>query len=265
VSKLTRKQCREFHKQAIVPNRAIMVVVGDFDTDELIKTIQNGTKNWKPTQNQIAKRPAPPVAGKPGEIIVTDPTASQTHVYIGHIGITRNNPDYYKLLVMDNVLGTGPGFTDRLSAQLRDRQGLAYTVTAQIAWYAANEPGVFLGYIGTFPDKYTWVREGFLKEIQKIRDEPARDAEVDSAKKYLLGKLPFNLTTSSSTGELLLATELFGLGFNYLEEYREQVSRVTVADVQAVARKYLDPKRITIVAVGPIDKDGKALEENRDR
>ena len=53
------------------------------------------------------------------ERIVSDPTAAQVHVYIGHLGITRNNPDFYKLLVMDNVLGTGPGFTDRLSATLR--------------------------------------------------------------------------------------------------------------------------------------------------
>ena len=70
--------------------------------------------------------------------VVTDPSAAQVHVFIGHLGITRKDPDYYTLLVMDNVLGTGPGFTDRLSANLRDRQGLAYTVTAQITGSATN-------------------------------------------------------------------------------------------------------------------------------
>ena len=90
---------------------------------------------------------------KPTEKIVPDTTAAQIHVFIGHLGIKRNDPDYYKLLVMDNVLGTGPGFTDRLSANLRDRQGLAYTVTAQITGSAGDEPGTFTGYIGTFPEQ----------------------------------------------------------------------------------------------------------------
>ena len=119
--------------------------------------------------------PGPPRSAKGEEIIVPDPTAAQTHVYLGHLGVTRNHPDFYPLLVMDNVLGTGPGFTDRLSATLRDRQGLAYTVTAQIAASASEQPGTFTGYIGTFPDKYLVAREGFLTEIGRIRREAPWD------------------------------------------------------------------------------------------
>ena len=85
------------------------------------------------------------------EKIVRDPPAAQVHVYIGELGIKRNNPDYHKLLVMDNVLGTGPGFTYRLSATLRDRQGLAYTVTATTN-SAGMEPGIFSGFVD-LPDK----------------------------------------------------------------------------------------------------------------
>ena len=69
---------------------------------------------------------------------------------------------------------TGPGFTGRLSATLRDRQGLAYTVNATITPSAGDQPGTFTGYIGTFPDKFTWVRDGFLKEINKLRSDELR-------------------------------------------------------------------------------------------
>ena len=195
------------------------------------------------------------------EKIVTDPEAAQVHVYIGQLGITRANPDYYKLLVMDNVLGTGPGFTDRLSATLRDRQGLAYTVHATITSSAGKEPGTFTGYIGTFPKSFLDVRHGFLKEVNRIRDETPTKDEVEDAKKYLQGSLPFRFTTLSAVAGQLLAAEKYGLGFDFLEKYKKEVESVTPADVQAVANKYLDPKTLAVVAVGPIDKDGKPIEK----
>jgi zinc protease len=232
--------------------------VGDFKTDEMVKKIEALTKDWKKSDLGRPKVAAPP---KPAaaEKIVSDPTASQTHVYIGHLGITRDNPDYYKLLVMDNVLGVGPGFTDRLSANLRDRRGLAYTVNASITSSAGREPGTFTGFIGVDPTKFLDAKFGFLAEIKKMCTEEPTKQEVDDAKKYLLGSLPFRFTSMSAVAGELLAIERYGLGFDYLEKYRKEVDAVTPADVFAVAKKYLDPKALVIVAVGAIDKDGKPL------
>ena len=86
---------------------------------------------------------------------------------------------------------------------------------------------------------------------------------MDDAKKYLLGNLPFKFTTMSGVAGQLLAAEQYGLGFDFLEKYRKEVEAVTPADVQAVAKKYLNPKALTIVAVGAIDKDGKPLEKKK--
>ena len=95
---------------------------------------------------------------KSTERIVPQPDAAQLYFYLGHAGIRRADPDYYTLLVMDYVLGTGPGFTDRLSSKLRDRLGLAYTVSASITGAAGEEPGAFVGFIGTYPDKLAQVK-----------------------------------------------------------------------------------------------------------
>ncbi len=86
---------------------------------------------------------------------------------------------------------------------------------------------------------------------------------MDDAKKYLLGSLPFRFTTLSSVAGELLAAERYGLGFDYVEKYRKEVEAVTPADVQAVAKKHLDPKAFALVAVGPIDKDGKPLTKKK--
>jgi zinc protease len=263
VAKLTADDCREFHRSAFLPNRTTVVVVGDFDSNEMIGKIRKLTGDWKKGDLARPVLAEPPTRAQPFQKIVSDPAAAQTHVYIGHLGIRRNDPDYHKLLVMDNVLGTGPGFTDRLSANLRDRQGLAYTVRATICDSAGEQTGAFTGYIGTFPDKFSWVKDGFLKEFARIRDEKATIDEVEDAKKYLLGSLAFRLTTNGQVAEELLAAERYGLGLDMLEKHKAGVAAVTVDDVQAAARKHLRPDRIVVVACGPIDAEGKPLAKKK--
>ncbi|HEY3788289.1 MAG TPA: pitrilysin family protein, partial [Urbifossiella sp.] len=259
VEKLTAADCRAFHDAVIAPNHAILVMVGDFDSTAMAKKIEELTKDWQPSKLKQPPIPESPPKSVLVEQIVSDPNAKQVHLYLGHLGITRNNPDYYKLLVMDNVLGTGPGFTDRLSATLRDRRGLAYTVYATISMGAGTEAGAFTGYINPAAKDFLAARDGFVAEIVKIRETPPTAQEVDDAKKYLLGSLPFKFTTMSAVAGQLLAAEKYGLGFDFLEKYRKEVEAVTPADVHAVARKYLNPKALTIIAVGPIDKEGKPL------
>jgi zinc protease len=258
VEKLTAADVKAFHAETFAPNFATVAVVGDFKSDEMVKKIAALTNDWKKSDLPKPKVEAPP-RPKAVELLVADPSAAQVHVYIGHLGVKRDNPDYYKLLVMDNVLGVGPGFTDRLSSNLRDRLGLAYTVHASITGSAGKEPGAFTGFVGTFPKNFLDVKFGFLKEVNKLRDEPPTKQEVDDAKKYLLGSLPFRFTTLSAVAGELLGVERYHLGFDYIEKYRKEVEAVTPEDVQAMAKKYLNPKALVLVAVGAIDKEGKPL------
>src|SRR5262249_60938353 len=131
--------------------------VGDFDSTQVIAEIQRLTADWK---KAAVARPTTPTLEKPPEFVVKTlrfPQAAQLAFYMGHPGIRRGNPDYYKLQVMDYVLGTGPGFTDRLSARARDREGLAYTVSANITSSATEQPGAFTCYIGTAPAHFARV------------------------------------------------------------------------------------------------------------
>lgn len=260
VARLTPEHCRQFHAQTFLPNESTLVIVGDFATPSIVRRVTDLTQAWaKKDARPLAITPPPPL-GPRRQQFVSDSTAAQVHLFLGHLGITRTHPDYHTLLVMDNILGTGPGFTDRLSANLRDRQGLAYTVRATITASAGRQPGTFQGYIGTFPDKLIWVRDAFIKEVQRIRDEPPTEAEVEDAKRYLLGSLPFRFNTRSDVAELLLEAERHGLGWDFLDAYRQQVERVTAQGVQSAARTHLHPEALTIIAVGPIDADGLPLK-----
>jgi len=268
VEKLTAADCKAFHDQIFVPNNTVVAIVGDFDSKEVIEEIKKLTADWK--KADLPKLDVSPAVApeKFVEKIITMPEAEQLHFYMGHPGITRTNPDYYKLLVMDYVLGTGPGFTDRLSSAIRDRKGLAYTVSANITNSASDQPGLFTCYVGTEPKHFATVKEMFLNEVKAIRAAPtAKGAkpptkeEVEDAKKYLLGSMPFQFITNEQIAGQLLSVERYGLGFDYLDKYRKAIAAVTPEDVHAVAKKYLDPEHMVLVVVGAVDKAGKPLDK----
>jgi zinc protease len=263
VKKLTPDDLRRFHQHVFVPGNTVVAVVGDFDSDKIIAAITKRTEKWQRRKLGDPDVKGPTQTTKFRQTIISEPSAAQLTVYLGHLGIKRDNPDYYKLLVMDYVLGTGAGFTDRLSASLRDRQGLAYSVSARITGSAGEEPGTFTAYIGTFPDKLEEVKAGFLKEIKRIREETPSREEVENVKQYLTGSLAFSLTTCEDAAGLLLAIDRYRLGTDYLNDYRKAVEAVTPEDVRDVARKYLDPERLTLIAAGPIDANGKPLSSQK--
>ncbi len=265
IRKLTSNDLKRFHGRVFVPGNTVVAIVGDFDAEKVVNLVRKRTAGWKNAKLDPPMISPPPPPDGPKQTIISEPSASQLTMYLGHLGIKRDNPDYYKLLVMDYVLGTGSGFTDRLSASLRDRQGLAYSVSARITGSAGEEPGAFTGYIGTFPEKFAEVKAGFMKEINQIRNEVPANAEVENVKRYLMGALAFTMTTCNEAADMLLLVDRYRLGENYLSDYRKAVDAVTPEDVRAVARKYLDPSHLIVIAAGPIDGTGKPLaDKNKD-
>jgi zinc protease len=261
VAALSPGQCAAFYRNVFTPNNTIVAIVGDFDSKQVLGEVKEFTANWK---QGSALQPQVPEITKPTAFtqkILTMPSAVQLHFYMGHPGIRRSNPDYYKLLVMDYVLGTGPGFTDRLSARLRDREGLAYTVSANISSSASDQPGTFTCYIGTDPQNFARVKGEFLEELARLRSEKPRAEEVEDAKRYLLGSLPFQFTTNERMAGQLLLTERYHLGLDYVKTYRKAVENVTPEDVHEVASRYLDPEHMVLVAAGAVDAQGKALKQ----
>src|SRR5262249_54009226 len=248
--------CAAFYRQVFAPNNTVVAIVGDFDSNQVIEEVKKLTADWKKAD---VARPQLPTVDKPKEFTektLLFPEAAQLAFYLGHPGIRRANPDYYKLLVMDYILGTGPGFTDRLSARMRDRQGLAYTVQANITSSATEEPGLFTCYVGTAPHNFERVKSMFLEEIERLRTTKPTAQEVEDTKSYLINRLPLQLTTSSNVASQLLYIERHGLGLNFLDDYRRAVQSVAPADVQEVAAKYLDTKRMVLVAAGAINPEG---------
>jgi serine/threonine protein kinase len=216
----------------------------DFDAAEVEAQIREGLKGWPVSENAKISYPKVAMPEKFTQKIISNPEAVQMQFYMGHVGIRRNDPDYFKLMVMDYILGTGPGFTDRLSARLRDREGLAYTVNANITSTADIEPGVFTCYIGTDAGNFDRVKKEFLEELERIRTTKPTEDELSDAKNYLLGNLAFRFTTNAAIASQLLMVERLGIGLDYLDKFRKEVSAVTGDDIKAVAFKHIQTEKL---------------------
>ncbi|HWP48257.1 MAG TPA: pitrilysin family protein [Candidatus Limnocylindrales bacterium] len=254
VKTLCRSDVVNYYETYFVPNNTILAVVGDLSEEEAREKIEKYFGDWprKPLVGASERLSLRAVGPTKPRVKYIYKEKEQLHIYLGHLGITRDNPDYYALRVMDYILGTGPGFTDRISRKLRDEQGLAYTVYAHITPSATEEPGVFTAYIGTSPENKDRAIEGFLREIELIQKERVSEEELENAKNYLTGSYVFKFETSNQLASYLISAEKYHLGFDYLRKYPDLIRRVTAEDIQRVAQKYLDPVNYSLVVVGKV-------------
>ncbi|MFN0204851.1 MAG: M16 family metallopeptidase [Planctomycetota bacterium] len=250
VKKLTKKHVQEFHKNWYSPARTIISISGDIDPREAVRRVRKQYESWKAVPAEHPEPCAPPA---PRAVEFTDKMErEQVHIALGHIGIRRDNPDFYILSVLDHVLGTGSGFTDRISKRIRDEEGLAYGVNANITNSAGREPGLFVAYLSTEPKNRKHAQKALLREIRRIITDPPTDAEVRDAKDYLIGSYPFTIERNSARALALAAVERYNLGIDYFEKYTEKIESVTRAQVAAAAQTYLFPDRCAVVTVGPV-------------
>lgn len=253
VKTLTRADVDAYFRSYFVPDNTMLAIVGDIDNSEVRRKVEAAFGKWeRAARFEPPQVPQPRRQTSPIEKFV--PAAKeQVNIIIGHLGIARKNPDYYRLLVMDTILGSSPGFTSRIPRILRDEQGLAYTTFSNITSSAGLDPGRFIAYIGTAPENLTRAIAGLRREIARIAAEPVTGEELETAKSYLTGSFVLRFQKNSQIAEFLLEAEVYELGFDYLERYPDLIRAVTVEDVSRVARTYIHPENMTTVVVGPVD------------
>ena len=258
VSKITREDLLNFHSRFFVPNNVLLSIVGDFRVPELLPRVEKYFGSWPSKTVAFPTYPSPQRQTGKRTRFITMP-AQQLNIYLGHLGVTRTNPDYYALQVLDTILGGGAGFTARIPQRLRDELGLAYTTFASITMTAGMDPGRFIAFIGTSPENRKLATEGLINEIRRIIEEPVTAQELQDAKDYLTGSFVFAFESSPQIARFLVHAEVYGLGFDYVEKYPDYIRAVTVEEISRVARKYLDSENYTLVVVGPVAEDGNVL------
>ena len=245
LDRIKRDDLVNFHSTFYAPNNAIMSVVGDITPEEVKNLLKQYFSEWHTKELKVIS-PQKPERIKEKKIITIDKDITQANIILGHMGISRDNPDYYAVSVMNYILGGG-GFESRLMQNIREGKGLAYDIHS---FFDANKyGGLFEVGLQTKNESANTAIGEILKEIKKVRNFPVSDAELSGAKSFLTGSFPMRLETSQRIANFLVAVEYYGLGMDYIDKYPAYINSVTKEDVIRAAKKYLDSENFTLVVV----------------
>lgn len=252
VEAMTADDIRKFHRAWYGPGRTTVIIVGDVSPDHAASLAQRGFGDW------VAATVVPPGlddSAQPGGRriqVVNKAGAPQTELRIGHRGVPRAHPDYFKLVVMNAALGGL--FSSRINLNLRERHGYTYGAHSFFDWRRGHGPfAVSTAVESTVTAAAT--RE-ILTEIERIRDSAITVDELSLVTSYLAGVFPIRYETTAAIAGALSALVTYDHPADYFDTYREQVSAVSRDDVLDVARRHLRPDQLLILAAG----DGATIE-----
>jgi zinc protease len=251
VASIARDDVQRFYTTYYRPNNATLLVVGDVRPDDVERRARELFGAW--ARGTVPAAPTATPSGATGTrvVIVDKPGAEQTSFRLGGIGAPRSTSDYFPLQVMNTILGGS--YTSRLNANLRETRGFTYGAFSGFG--LRRSAGPFIASAEVVTAKTDSALMEFLKELRAIRDTvPA--AELVKAKRYLQLGLPSNFETTQGIAQEFLPLLAYGIPLDFHASAVQRYGAVTQADVQRVARQYVNPDRLTIVVVG----DRKVIE-----
>jgi len=247
LDRIERGDLERFYRRYFFPANIMLAVYGDFSAPEMKAQIEAALGNWKNDQALAPAFPAVPENRRGGLYLVNKEDVNQTNIWIGHLGGLLKDPDFPALQVMGDILGGG--FPSRLFQRVRTRLGYAYQVGG--GWGANyNHPGLFTVTAGTKSNSTVKAAKAMLEEIGRLREAEVTDAELNTAKQTVLNSFVFNFDTRAKTLNRMLNYEYWGYPKDFIFQYKKKLEGVTKQDVLRVARQYLRPEGLTIVAVG---------------
>ncbi len=246
VEKITREALAAFHMSHYVARRAVVALIGDVTRAEAEVIAEEVTRALPRTTG--AEPPLPPVPELDASAarLIAHP-ASQAHILIGAPGISRDDPDYFPLYVGNYVLGGG-GFISRITEEVRQKRGLAYSAYSYFS--PLRREGPFLIGLQTRRDQ---VQEALKVVREVVRDfvagGPTED-ELKAAKQNIIGGFPLRVDSNAKIHEYLVLIGTYRLPLTYLDDFAGKVDAVTVSQVKAAFARRVHPDRMVTVVVG---------------
>jgi predicted Zn-dependent peptidase len=256
VAAITRQDLVDFHRRFYRLDNMILSVSGDFDRTALLKEL-NSTFVAGKSSNALTLPEIPqPKQLFRSELLYGKKDVNQSVIRMGHLGINKDNPDIYAVRLLDYILGGS--FTSRLTMEIRTNRGLAYSVGSNF--------DIGRRFIGSFVAETETKAESTIKTINLMKSiiagltkEPVSDAELNAAREYMINSFMFAFTTPASIVSQRARLEYYAYPAGYLEQYRDNIAKVTKNDILAAARKYLHPDAFKLVVIGDAAKFDQPL------
>jgi zinc protease len=246
IAVLTRDDLAAFYRSHYIAERAVVALMGDITRAEAAEIAEALTAKLPSAQGAAAALPPVPPIAKSAETWVKHP-ATQSHILMGAPGIRRNNPDYFALFVGNHVLGAG-GFTSRLTEEVRQKRGLAYSAYSYFSPMLREGPFVvgMQTQASQAPEALAVVRQTVASFIA----EGPTAKELAAAKKNIIGGFPLRIDSNRKIHEYLAVIGFYNLPLTYLDDFTKNVERVTAEQIKSAFQRHIDPNRLVTVVVG---------------
>ena len=256
VAAVTRQDLIDWHGKYVHPNNIILGVSGDFDSAAMEARLRAAFESWPkgpagPRKNEVKYSPAPP-----GNYLVTKDDVNQSTIHMLGLGTTRDNPDYYAISVFNEAFGGG--FSSRLFNDIRTKRGLAYSVGGGIGTNFGH-PGILQVSIGTKSQSTIEAIQAAAEDIDNLAKQPITDDEIQRAKDAILNAFIFRLDSPDKILSERMTYEYYGYPPDWLDKYQAEIKKVTAADVNRVAAKYLHRDQLAVLVVGNTKEFDKPL------
>jgi len=259
VSGLVPDDIKKFYKENYIPNGSAISIVGDFNAKEMkgiVNRLFSGWKQGKQTNADIASKPiTKPTANR--VLLINKDDAKETTFLIGAPGISRNNPDYLAIDVINTLFGGR--FTSMLNDELRVNTGLTYGANSRFS--PLKNGGAFM--ISTFTASKTTepAIDKTLEVLNKLHKDGVDEQSLTSAKNYVKGQFPPRYETSGQLSGLL--TQMFWYNFNesYINNFQKNVDDLTVEKAKDIIAKYFPKDKLQFIMVGKSEEIKKTVEK----
>ena len=271
VQSITREDLVNFHDAHFVPNNATLVVVGDVEPAAVLAQVKEFFEDWKEGKvpdlilgRYLNISPHPrfvlphfPLIKGMSVAVVDRPGSVQTNILVAGRGIAKNNPDVPELSAVNSVLGGG--MSGRLAENLREKHGFTY---GSGSGFSAKKLGGTFSATAEVRNAVTGeaVTE-ILNELKRITSEPIPESELGLQRNLIVGNFLLSVENERRMGERLQEIDLYGLPQDYYKTYAQKVAGLKPEKASELARKYIDPNDLVIIAVGEAKEIVPQLEK----
>lgn len=259
VKSITREDLIAFHNRYFFPKNFVFAVSGDFKKKDMLAKLDDMMAGWPDQQLKLAEIPAEVSDPEPGVYMIAKEGVNQSRIRLGHIGVRRDIPDQYALVVMNDILGGG-GFTSRIVRRVRSDEGLAYSA-GSVFERPVLYPGTFRAWFQTKHATAAFGTDLILTEIERIRKERCDEETVENAKSSFISNVVNPFSNHNAIVNTFADDEYTGRPDDYWRDYAKNIKAVTPDDVMAVAKRYLHPDKLVFLVVG----DPEAVEKGSDK
>jgi predicted Zn-dependent peptidase len=257
VDAITSEALAKWRAERYVPQNSILGIAGDVNAAATFAKLEKIFAGWKRTglQEQLPADPKP--ATERRVYLVNRPGSAQTDLGLACLSIDRTHADYYAFTVMNQVVGAGSAA--RLFKNLREAKG--YTYGAYSNFVAIKWPGPWQASSQVRGEVTDGAMTEFLYEIKRIREEVVPAQELEEVKRLIVAQFALGLEQPANALNQAIIRKIYGFPDNYWDSYPDKIMAVTAADVQRVAKKYINPDTLQIVAVGDAAKIKSVMEK----